>query len=426
MRRLLISIAVLMIFVIKVWPISGAEIRMIRVGLVIEQPVIQLMLNSDEQVIDINRGSEKPLAISDTNLIFTCEKGTIFLNNEPISKGPLRIKPGELFLSWNNWPYRGEFLITTNNGKLNLINILPLEEYLRGVVPKEAPYEWPLAALKAQAIAARTYTIASLNRHGKEIDLCATTHCQVFGSALAEMPSTDQAVLETAGQIMVYNGKVISALYHSSSGGFTEEPANIWGFNTPYLRPVVDWDQSSPHSQWIRAIEWKDAQAFAARSYPKIGRLKQILPAQIGDYGKILKVNLVGDLGEQVITGEQFRFLMNLPSSNIQLGLIYGPDPTVTLWWNQNSRFPTAILSNSQIPGLAGEIISPPWDLPEPWEWLQDKEICKVVIRGSGWGHRVGLSQWGAKGMAEAGYNERQILEHYYTGIKIVNYDDLK
>lgn len=426
MRKSIVLIVVIFIFFIKFVAAAGTETKIIRVGLVLEQPVLQLTVNPTDQLFDFNGNVEKPIANSESLLVFTVVDGMINMGTQPISKGPIRVKPTEQLLNWNSRSYRGEFAITISNGKLNLINILPIEDYLRAVVPKEVIPDWPMASLKAQAIAARTYTIASLNRHGKDIDLCSTTHCQVYGSASAETSTTDRAVMETAGQIMVYNGKIITALYHSSSGGFTEEPTNIWGFASPYLKPVLDWDQNSPHSQWLRSVDWKELQGMTARLYPKIGRLKQIFPESLAENGKIIKITLKGDLGEQVITGENFRNLANLPSSNIQLGLIYGPEPFITLWWSQNSLIPTAIISNTQIPALAGEVINPPWDQPDPWSWLQDKEIIRVLIKGSGLGHRVGLSQWGAKGMAEAGFNERQILEHYFPGISIIDYHDLK
>lgn len=128
---------------------------------------------------------------------------------------------------------------------------------------------------------------------------------------------------------------------------------------------------------------------------------------------------LKGDLNQTMISGEQFRFLAGLPSSTLQIGVIYGPEPYITVWWSHKDIYPTAIAANNEIPGLTADLLDPPWDLPDPWAWLQDKNPVKIVIKGSGWGHGVGLSQWGAKGMAENGFNEQQILEHYYPGAKV-------
>jgi stage II sporulation protein D len=226
--------------------------------------------------------------------------------------------------------------------------------------------------------------------------------------------------------VVAYRGKVISALYHSSSGGSTSDSANVWNYNAPYLKTALDWDQNSPHNQWVKYLYWEELQGLTMRSYPSIGRLKLVLPQVYSQEGQLLKIALQGDLAEKTITGEQFRSLAGLPSSKVQIGVIYGPQPFINLWWSPNKSLPVAVMANNEIPGLIADVLTPPWDLPDPWSWLQDKEPVKIVLRGSGWGHGVGLSQWGAKGMAEVGYNERQILEHYYPGATITDIGNIR
>lgn len=420
----------MMILILLLGPVvlGDSNGRLIKVGLAQNQTSLTIAISGiDEQVMDLSQGTEIPVALSGTELVFTWTGSQIAINNLPVSAGPILIRPGASFLSWNSRHYRGMLLVSAVNGRLQLINQIQLEDYLRGVLPKEVSPAWPMAALKAQAIAARTYTVASVNRHAKEgFDLCATTHCQVYGGTDGQTQITDQAVSETANQVMVYKGKIISAMYHSSSGGSTEDPKNIWGFSTPYLTQVLDWDQNSPHSEWSRTIDWTQAQIAASRTYPKIGRLIQIWPAALGEDGKVRKIKLKGDLGETVISGESFRYLLNLPSSDIQLGLVYGPDPLIYLWWSHNSAYPESVLTSNEGGRAVTEFLSPPWNLPDPCSWLEDKDLLQIVIKGNGWGHRVGLSQWGAKGMAEAGFNEHQILEYYYPGITIVGAEQIK
>jgi stage II sporulation protein D len=427
MRKLFL-VGFLLVIAVFVQPVFSAEpvLHFVKIGLATDQN--QIMLNITDAVGLLDLANSEPVAvpIPGDQIMFTASGDQVAVNFIPISSGPLLIVPGPSFLTWNSHNYRGGFMIVAKNNRLTLINYLPLEDYLRGVVPREVMADWPLAALKAQAIAARTYAIASLGRHAADnFDLCPTDHCQVYGGEDAERPSTDLAVSCTAGEVIVYRGKVISAVYSSSSGGYTMDASDVWDTNAPYLKPVVDWDQNSPHNGWTKYVSWNDLQGFTVRSYPSLGRLKHVLPIAYGKDGNLLKISLQGDLGETTITGEQFRFFVGLPSSKVQIGVIYGPEPFINLWWLPNNPYPQAVMANNEVPGLVADVLSPPWNLPDPWSWLQDKEPLRMVLRGSGWGHGVGLSQWGSKGMADVGYNERQILGHYYPGTAITNISNI-
>ena len=432
MLRRVVSVCLIGFVILSFLPIltqaAGNDKQFVKIGLAQDQDDIFLTSVECKRVIDL--AGLTPVTISPwgDSFDFSCAGETVFINGIPYGRGPfLIITDDNRVNDWNGRLFRGAFLITAQNNKLTLANQLPLEDYLRGVVPKEVISEWPMASLKAQAIAARTYTLASLQRHkSMQYDLCATEHCQVYGGVLAETTKTDLAVSETADKIISYKGKIISAFYHAASGGYTSDAVNVWQNDVPYLKPVSDWDQNSPHTQWTRTFNWCDIQVMAGQSYPSIGRLKQALPVSFDRNGTILQLNLKGDLGEVTVSGEQFRYMTGIPSSKINIGVIYGPEPFVTLWWMHKDLYPEAIMANNEIPGLIADILQPPWDLPDPWAWLQDKEILKMVIRGSGWGHGVGLSQWGAKGMADAGFNETQIIEHYYPGAKVTGAGNLK
>ncbi|MGD9155828.1 MAG: SpoIID/LytB domain-containing protein [Bacillota bacterium] len=429
MRKYLLTGLVLLTLTFTPAPGRAETAQLVRVGLTWGQSRLQIPLNSTDTVYQNGKLQSilGPYA-TETPVVFTAAGDKLYLNGVCLGNNPVRLVPGATFLTWNGRKYRGEFWVSARQGKLTLVNRLPLEEYLRGVLPKEVVPEWPMAALKAQAIAARTYTLANLGKHAAEgFDLCTTVHCQVSEGASCETPTTDRAVAETAGKVLVYRGKLINAYYHASSGGATMDADDIWGpqAKADYLKGVPDWDQNSPRGEWYRSVEWSDLQAAVARSYPQLGRLIRITPAALSAKGLVLKVRLVGSGGETVIAGEEFRFLVNLYSSNIQMAVVYGPEPTITLWWVKNNPYPDVFIANNTIPGLVAEAIVPPWDTPDPWQWLQDKTPLRVVLRGSGWGHRIGMSQWGAKGMADAGYNEVQILKHYYRGSAIVDVKDL-
>jgi stage II sporulation protein D len=427
MRKFLLTGLVLLLLTTAPTLVRAQTPQLVKVGLIWGQAQLQIFLNPTDAVYRNNESQPVPFA-AESPVMFTTVGKNIYLNGVALGSEAVRIVPGTTFLTWDGRKYRGEFLVLQHQGKLSLVNRLPLEEYLRGVLPKEVIPEWPMAALKAQAIAARTYTLANLGKHAADgFDLCTTVHCQVSEGASCETPATDRAVAETAGKVLVYQGKLIKAYYHSSSGGATMDAVDIWGLKAKadYLKGAPDWDQNSPRFTWYRSVEWSDLQTAVTRSYPQLGRLIRITPAALSAQGLVLKVRLVGAGGEMVITGEEFRFLVNLYSSNMQMAVVYGPEPTVTLWWVKNNPYPDVYIANNTIPGLVAEAIVPPWDTPDPWQWLQDKIPLRVVLRGSGWGHRIGMSQWGAKGMADAGYNEVQILKHYYRGAIIVDIEGL-
>ncbi|TCL65288.1 stage II sporulation protein D [Hydrogenispora ethanolica] len=398
---------------------------LVRIGIGQNLAEVKLAQNAGAQLLDLSSGVPQPLSQLGEETLITAGKDAILVDGNPIGAGPLEIAPGTGLLTWNRRLYRGVFSIALANGKLTLVNQLPLEDYLRGVVPREVIPSWPLAALKAQAIAARTYTVASLGKHAAAgFDLCDTTHCQAYGGASYENPNTDRAVAETAGAILSYGGKAISAFFHVSSGNYTSDSADIWGGTVPYLKEVPDWDSSAAYAQWTRSFQWSELQALVARSYPKIGALQQILPVAFGRDSRVMKLLLKGALEETTVTGEQFRNLAGLRSSNMRMAVVYGPEPCVTLWWVHGTLYPEALVATTETPGLVGDLLNPPWDLFDPWEWLRDKEPVQVVFKGAGWGHGVGLSQAGAKTMAERGYNERQILEYFYPGAKVTDLPD--
>ena len=156
----------------------------------------------------------------------------------------LIIRPGKNgFASVKGKWYRGELLVL-NNSKLTVINDIPLEQYLLGVVPSEMPSGWNYEALKAQSIAARSYAVANLGKNGaKGYDLKDNTYDQAYGGASAEKQSTNRAVADTKGIVATYNKRVISAYYCASAGGQTKESGDVWTRNLPYIRSVDSFDK---------------------------------------------------------------------------------------------------------------------------------------------------------------------------------------
>ena len=147
-------------------------------------------------------------------------------------------------------PYRGRFVVSADGKGLQVVDVVGLEGYLKGVVPSEMPFDWPSAALESQAIAARSYALANLV-HGGSFDLYADTRSQVYGGIDAESSSTSAAVDATKGQVVLYDGSVADTLFFSTSGGRTASAAEVLGTPIPYLVSVPDpYDTASPFHDW--------------------------------------------------------------------------------------------------------------------------------------------------------------------------------
>jgi stage II sporulation protein D len=167
-------------------------------------------------------------------------------------RSPLRFLGGARPVRLDGRPYRGALVVRARGGRLSVVNELELERYLRGVVPYEMPHDWPREALRAQAVVARSYALAT-RKPGRLFDLMADERSQVYGGVRAETRETDAAVAATAGRVLLWRGRVATTFYHSTSGGRTAAIRDVWpaAAAVPYLRSVRDpYDASSPHHDW--------------------------------------------------------------------------------------------------------------------------------------------------------------------------------
>lgn len=273
--------------------------------------------------------------------------------------------------------YRGRTLVVPTSNGLTAVNYVDLEQYLYSVVGSEMPTNWPLEALKAQAVAARSYALYQRQTSANEVfDVGDTQQWQVYGGYQEETDTTVAAVTQTAGQVVTYNGQIIEAVFHSSSGGHTENSEDVWVNPLPYLRAVEDYDQLSinPVYQWNERVSAAQLQQI----FPGIGNIISLVPQQTTQSGRIVKMQAIGDQGRRTISGDELRRALKLRST-----LIVSVQP------------------------VTNQIASAGNTLPPPTEFL---------ITGRGFGHGLGMSQWGACGMALRGVNYRDILTHYYTG----------
>jgi stage II sporulation protein D len=234
--------------------------------------------------------------------------------------GPLLFMPGTSPLRLDGRPYRGQFQVSVANGALRAVNSVPLEGYLLGVVPSEMPHSWLPEALKAQAVAARSYALA-VRKTGSWFDLYPDTRSQVYRGIAGEWPSATQAVQETAGEVLLYGGRVVKTYFFSSSGGRTAAPSEVWPSSplVPYLVSVDDpYDTISPYHRWGPFIV---APKRVARVLSARGRLVDIR-ITTGPSGRVRLVTAIGSQGESSVTGSDLRRELELRSTWFRIGVL--------------------------------------------------------------------------------------------------------
>lgn len=336
--------------------------------------------------------------------------------------------------------YRGRLQIRVlESGQLQAINHLPLEIYLASVVGSEMPATWPQAALRAQAVAARTYALSAL-KPAAVYDLKATVASQVYRGLASETESTWQAVSATRGQVLMQDGRLIQAVFHSSSGGATEDSGQVWGRQLPYLVSVPDFDDNSPVSRWNLRLEPDQLR----RQFREIGGVTRIDVLETSGSGRIKRARLIGPVGALELSGAELRQRLGMRSTLVtfQLQPLAGAEPSAGVIDRAVRRSLASRLVPAAAVGAAGMVDSasgqpigpavqavgaaplmppPPLD-PATQPLPVSQPAFALVIEGRGFGHGVGMSQWGALAMARQGRSYDQILRHYYRGVELVSY----
>ena len=323
--------------------------------------------------------------------------------------------------------YRGVLRISGRGGRLRVVNSLGIETYLASVVGSEMPHRWPLAALQAQAVAARTYALKQRSRGGAW-DVKATVASQVYRGVESETPSTLQAVASTRALVLVHGGRLIDAVFHSSSGGVTEASGMVWRRQHPYLVSVPDHDQHSPVHRWE---QWFDPSGLRQR-LPETGGLQAVEVLRRSGSGRVRQARLRGPRGSLVLSGAELRKRLGLKSTLVSFEMVTGGQrpPAAfrvrsgTTQASSGSRIDriTAAVAR-QGPGRPPLLVAPPPVLVSKasvGRWSGSG--LQLLVKGQGYGHGVGMSQWGAHGLAEQGADFRAILQHYYRGAEVVPY----
>ena len=272
----------------------------------------------------------------------------------------------------NGRRYRGSLLIKQKGRFLEVINELPLEEYLYGVIKWEISPDWPLVAVAVQAIAARTYALKKLETslpENLDYHLLSTDDDQVYGGVESEDPRARASVDSTRGNVIIYKGELIGAYYNACCGGYTASSADVWGKAFPYLEARADpFCKESPYYEWKWKVEAeKLRKLLREKGLSQLDKLYRIQPLSFDESGRVKEMRIQYRGGEKYLKGTEFRSKVG-----------------------------------------SGSIKSTLFEV--------DRHASYFVFTGKGSGHGVGMCQWGALGMAEKGYSTKEILQFYYPG----------
>lgn len=287
--------------------------------------------------------------------------------------------------------YRGTIQVELVDGSIRVINELPFGQYLRGIA--EVPLSWPTESLRAQVIAARSYALYHYQRGRSLVDergwhICATDQCQVYRGAAIELGAFGDrwvdAVNDTRGQVLKHSGRVIQAFYHSTTTGRTA-PSFPGGTPLPYLQSVPGRDGDAPLARWTAPIRLDQASAVLRA----LGEWSGPAVTSVRERGS----DLVLTGGGRSITMSKSTFRSHMRSLSCMFSSY--PNQTGT---QTGGRLPEEVPSSTFSVSQRGDTI---------------------VLKGRGWGHDVGMSQWGAYGLARRGWNAERILTYYYRDVAI-------
>lgn len=460
----------------------SAHPNRIRVALLLHANLFQA---SSPDTLNVYAGGRK--IFSGKTIYFQALYNRLLVNGKKISHRSVFVNSNSPF-SFNGRYYKGSLQVLLIHHSLDAINLISLQKYLESVVGSEMPSKWPLQALEAQAVAARTYALREIEAHkNSPYDLVSSYLAQAYNGLESVTPKTIQAVQQTRGEVLTYHGNLIMAYYSSDCGGRTESGADIFHKNIPYLKSVpCAYDQGAPYRRWQTTDTLSELSNIFGS---KIKGLKAVKDPKTEH---VIEIILETNKGEMRIPGYQFRKIMGvneirstlfsirihhkiayhpeleaLPSKKvvqlvpiktyvpIPVNDISGTGTSMNNQTQQNNRLfildgsgkisstkvtkqnPLVLITaggwlsggyknlsylfvkNKLTPKNKMEEKTVEVSQGEKVAWIPQKVPNLVTFSGRGWGHGLGLCQWGARGMAKLGKNYRQILHFFYHHVKI-------
>jgi len=337
--------------------------------------------------------SATEVTLNGDGLVATGDDGQLIYLQLPVSVKPLKnglglngkyyrrllfSSPSVVYV--NNKPYRGAAELSYSEKGILVVNQLPLEEYLVGLINCEISSAWPIESVKAQAVIARTYAMnRKAARQTALYHLESTVVDQVYDGCLIEDSRARRAVNETRAEILTYSGALIQAFYHSNCGGKTETAENVWGMSVPYLKGVdcIYCMTALPAASWESKLTLEEIESRLRSAGYKLSGLSDIKAGSLNKSGRIQDITLLAAKGGASMNGNQFRKV-------IGFAVI------------KSTRFTVKIVQN------------------------------EALFSGVGNGHGVGLCQWGAKQRALDGFEYQEILSYYYPGTRLQKLSEIR
>lgn len=375
----------------------------------------------------------------------------------------------------NGVKYRNSFYVSRLPGSdFTFVNRVTMKEYLYGVLPKEASSDWPIEALKAQAIASKNFALtigAKYAAYGFDVD--TTVNSQVYGGYSVEKEICNKAVDETDGFALAYEGKLIPLYFHSSSGGITDNSENVWSSALPYLKSTIDlYSLGAPNTDWNVTMNKFDIENKLILAGYNVGSLNTINILSRAESGRVLTLEFIGTLGKATLAKDKIRAVLgstvlkstlfsfdkgtavtdvagiknslgtsqpaasqgvadiggNMPKTLIADGAIYGQfvDTTQIDVYHAGSKSEIKVDKVALL--KATDIYSGQTTVTKPYLYNSTESFDitsgNVIFYGHGYGHGLGMSQWGAKAMADVGKSYEEILKYYYQNTELIKLDE--
>jgi len=360
-------------FQLSAFSLYAQDPRIIRVAIIQDANSLGLDIKGSYEVMDVHSGEilYRGRGLKTTVTVY---KSGILLGKvkSNTSKVLVRTEPQDVILV-NGKVFRGTIqFIKKDNQQMLVVNNIELQDYIKGILYHEASHYWPLEALKAQAVVCRTYALYQKQQSlSKDFDVTGDVYSQVYGGKTSERFRTNKAVEETSGIVLMYKGKIFPAYFHATCAGHTEDASQLWNIDIPVLKGVVcDFCRESPHFSWHEVLSLDEIEKKLKGSAYKLDNLIGIVIVNRNKSGRVASLKLVSKKKDEVISAKDFRNII-------------GPNSI------RSTNFNITIVDRD------------------------------AVFEGIGWGHGVGLCQWGAYFMAKNGTRYKEILKYYYPESEI-------
>lgn len=320
-----------------------------------------------DQSWSLHRGYLGGLELTVANESHSLEggEGVVF---EPLGSGA--------HVAYDNSRYRGTIKVLPEGETFNVVNVLPLDQYLFGVVRKEIAPGWPIETVKAQSVAARSFALSKIDEDTGVFDLKSSHLAQVYGGMEAETKRVRKAVRATRGEVLTYSDRVVPAYFHANSGGHIETAASVWnGSRTPYIVPKPDtWSRNTRHYRWEASVSVEQLnRSLSKHDYPRLSQSPDVR----------VESRLESGRSRSISYRTRYDSRRTLPASDFRMAV--GPNRLKSSWFESIRR-----------------------------------NGSTLHFEGRGWGHGIGMSQWGAHRMGEKGLSYRKILNFYYERAKLM------